>query len=103
MHIALDLDDDTGQQLQSLAEHLGENRNTLIREALREWVERHSAPGKPAEIAQFAAKPSLDAFENPRRIELSERDSLRVLDLLEHPPAPNQRLLVAAQALPVEP
>jgi uncharacterized protein (DUF1778 family) len=31
---------------------------------------------------------------------LSERDSLRVLDLLENPPAPNARLLAAARALP---
>jgi len=31
---------------------------------------------------------------------LSERDSLRVLDLLEHPPTPNTRLMTAACALP---
>lgn len=34
------------------------------------------------------------------QITLSERDSLRVLDALENPPAPNARLLAAAQALP---
>ena len=33
-------------------------------------------------------------------IQLSERDSLRVLGLLENPPAPNKRLLAAARALP---
>lgn len=32
---------------------------------------------------------------------LSERDSLRVLDLLENPPSPNARLIAAARALPV--
>jgi len=32
---------------------------------------------------------------------LSERDSLRVLDLLENPPSPNARLIAAAQALPI--
>ena len=31
---------------------------------------------------------------------LSERDSLRVLNLLENPPAPNARLLAAARTLP---
>ncbi len=31
---------------------------------------------------------------------LSERDSLRVLDALENPPAPNAKLLAAAHALP---
>jgi uncharacterized protein (DUF1778 family) len=33
-------------------------------------------------------------------LQLSGRDSLRVLDLLEHPPAPNAKLLAAARALP---
>jgi uncharacterized protein (DUF1778 family) len=32
------------------------------------------------------------------RVSLSERDSLRVLKLLENPPAPNARLLRAAKA-----
>ena len=32
-------------------------------------------------------------------VKLSERDSLRSLDLLENPPAPNARLLAAAIAL----
>ena len=34
---------------------------------------------------------------------LSERDSLRVLDVLENPPAPNAKLLAAAHALPTQP
>ncbi|MGD0775420.1 MAG: DUF1778 domain-containing protein [Candidatus Solibacter sp.] len=34
------------------------------------------------------------------RVRLSERDSLRVLELLENPLEPNARLLAAAQALP---
>ena len=33
-------------------------------------------------------------------VSLSERDSLRVLDALENPPAPNAKLLAAARALP---
>jgi uncharacterized protein (DUF1778 family) len=31
---------------------------------------------------------------------LSGRDSLRVLDMLENPPAPNAKLLAAARSLP---
>lgn len=47
--------------------------------------------------------PAAEAIiERSERIELSERDSLRVLELLEHPPQPTQRLLDAARALPVE-
>lgn len=34
---------------------------------------------------------------------LSERDSLRVLDVLENPPPPNAKLLAAAHALPAQP
>jgi len=33
-------------------------------------------------------------------VRLSKRDSLRVQDLLENPPAPNAKLLAAAKALP---
>jgi uncharacterized protein (DUF1778 family) len=38
--------------------------------------------------------------EEPGHVQLSGKDSLRVLDLLENPPAPNSKLLAAAQALP---
>lgn len=34
------------------------------------------------------------------QVVLSEGDSLRVLELLDNPPAPNARLLAAARALP---
>jgi uncharacterized protein (DUF1778 family) len=34
------------------------------------------------------------------RVQLSGRDSLRVLDLLENPPKPKAKLLAAARALP---
>ncbi|HEX6014651.1 MAG TPA: DUF1778 domain-containing protein [Geminicoccaceae bacterium] len=37
--------------------------------------------------------------ERAERLELSERDSLKVLELLEEPPAPNARLRTAAEAL----
>jgi len=40
------------------------------------------------------------AIEEADRVHLSERDSLRVLNLLENPPAPNARLRAAARALP---
>ena len=41
-------------------------------------------------------------IEQAERVELSGCDSLRVLELLEHPPAPNARLMAAARALPAE-
>jgi uncharacterized protein (DUF1778 family) len=39
-------------------------------------------------------------IEKAEHITLSERDSLRVLELLENPPPPNERLIAAARALP---
>jgi uncharacterized protein (DUF1778 family) len=38
--------------------------------------------------------------EKADRLHVSARDSFRVLDLLENPPAPNARLRAAARALP---
>ena len=39
-------------------------------------------------------------IEEADHLQLSGRDSLRVLNLLENPPAPNARLRAAARALP---
>lgn len=39
-------------------------------------------------------------IEQHERVELSEQDSMRVLRLLEEPPAPNAKLTAAALALP---
>jgi uncharacterized protein (DUF1778 family) len=43
-----------------------------------------------------------EAIADAERVALSERDSLRVLELLENPPRPNARLLAAAHELPGE-
>lgn len=56
------------------------------------------------DLTDFVVKNALRAAKSviadAEHVELSERDSLRVLDLLEHPPAPNAKLLAAARALP---
>jgi uncharacterized protein (DUF1778 family) len=51
-------------------------------------------------IIKTAVLAAQELIDKSERITLSERDSLRVLDLLEHPPAPNAKLIAAAQALP---
>jgi uncharacterized protein (DUF1778 family) len=60
----------------------------LSRTDLTDFVLRH---------ALLAAKAVVEAADH---VQLSGRDSLRVLDLLENPPDPNVKLLVAARALP---
>lgn len=60
---------------------------TLRRTGLTDFVRQHSLNAARAVI------------QESERVELSERDSLRVLALLENPPKPNAKLLAAAKAL----
>lgn len=39
-------------------------------------------------------------IDENERLELTERDSLHVLDLLDNPPTPNDKLMAAAFAMP---
>jgi uncharacterized protein (DUF1778 family) len=59
---------------------------------------------KHTDLTDFVIRHALSAakavIEESDHVQLSERDSLRVLDVLENPPAPNARLQAAAQALP---
>ena len=41
-----------------------------------------------------------EVIQEAEHMELSERDSLRVLAALENPPKPNAKLLAAAKSLP---
>lgn len=56
------------------------------------------------DLTNFVLRNALQAAKaviaQAERVSLSERDSLRVLDALENPPAPNAKLLAAACALP---
>jgi len=51
-------------------------------------------------VLDHALRAAKAVIEQADHVQLSPRDNLRVLDLLENPPAPNARLLVAARALP---
>jgi uncharacterized protein (DUF1778 family) len=51
-------------------------------------------------VIQNALREAEAVIQEAEHLKLSERDSLRVLDLLENPPAPNAKLLTAAKALP---
>jgi len=52
-------------------------------------------------VIRHAVRAAKAVIKDADQVQLSERDSLRVLDLLENPPAPNAKLLAAAQALPL--
>jgi len=51
-------------------------------------------------VLHHALHAARQVIEEAEQVQLSPRDSLRVLELLEHPPAPNARLRAAARALP---
>jgi uncharacterized protein (DUF1778 family) len=51
-------------------------------------------------VTQSALREAESVIAAAEVVTLSERDSLRVLDLLEHPPAPNAKLRAAIAAMP---
>lgn len=51
-------------------------------------------------VLQNALREAQVVIDQADRLVLSPRDGLRVLALLDDPPAPNPRLLAAARALP---
>ena len=71
-----------------------EDKSLLLRAVA---LSRTDLTGFVLRHALLAAKAVIEAAEH---VQLSGRDSLRVLDLLENPPAPNAKLLAAARILP---
>jgi uncharacterized protein (DUF1778 family) len=51
-------------------------------------------------VVRHAVRAAKAVIKETDHVQLSERDSLRVLDLLEHPPAPNAKLVASARSLP---
>jgi uncharacterized protein (DUF1778 family) len=51
-------------------------------------------------VIRTAVAAAHEIIEQAERVQLSERDSLRALEFLENPPAPNEKLKAAAHALP---
>jgi uncharacterized protein (DUF1778 family) len=51
-------------------------------------------------VLQPALREAAAIIEAADHLKISERDSLRVLDLLENPPPPNAKLRAAASAMP---
>ena len=51
-------------------------------------------------VTQSALREAKAVIEAAEHVKLSERDSLRVLDLLENPPGPTAKLRAAIAAMP---
>jgi len=69
-----------------------EDKAVLVRAAALERLDLTSF------ILRAALPRAQAAISEAEKLTLSERDSLRVLDLLENPPAPPERLVRAARA-----
>jgi uncharacterized protein (DUF1778 family) len=54
-------------------------------------------------VIRHAVQAAKAVIDDADRVPLSDRDSLRVLDLLENPPGPNKKLMAAARVLPKRP
>jgi len=80
------------------------NRMSLRIGAAEKALLLRAAALSRADLTDFVLRHALRAaaavIEEADHVQLSGRDSLRVLDLLENPPAPNAKLLAAARALP---
>ena len=51
-------------------------------------------------VIRHAVRAAKAVIEEADHVQLTGRDSLRVLNLLENPPRPNRKLLAAAGAMP---
>jgi len=49
-------------------------------------------------VVGCAVRAAQDVIRDHEQVQLSQRDSLKVLDLLENPPQPNTKLVSAARA-----
>jgi uncharacterized protein (DUF1778 family) len=80
------------------------NRMSLRIPAEEKAILLRAAALKHKDLSEFVRQHSVDAakavIREEEHVSLSQRDSLRVLDLLENPPRPNAKLLSAAKALP---
>jgi uncharacterized protein (DUF1778 family) len=79
------------------------NRLSLRIPAEEKAMLLRAAALKHKDLSEFVREHSVDAakavIREEEHITLSQRDSLRVLDLLENPPKPNAKLVSAAKAL----
>lgn len=66
MNFNIYLDDETGQQLNHVAEQAGETRNALIRQAVNEWLNRHGKPSWPDAVLAFQGLADMPPFEASR-------------------------------------
>jgi predicted transcriptional regulator len=66
MNFNIYLDDETGQLLNKVAKKSGESRNSLVRQAVSEWLKRQGKPQWPREVLAFEGMADMPLFEASR-------------------------------------
>jgi hypothetical protein len=74
VNINIYLENSLGKKITASAASLGKPRNALIREALKEWLNSHTASQWPRSVMQFRGVEDFSAFESYRNELLSEKD-----------------------------
>lgn len=67
MHFNIYIDDQLGTQLTKIAKKTGKTRNSLVREAVQDWVKKHIKPGWPAAVLDFKGITDFTPFEEYRK------------------------------------
>ena len=67
MNVNVYFEDSVAQQLGQYARSLHKPRNTIIREAVKEWIAHHEIKKWPKSILKFTGCPDFPAFESTRK------------------------------------
>lgn len=74
MNVNVYFEDSLAQQLGQYAKNLHKPRNTIIREAVKEWIAHHKIKKWPKSILNFKGCPDFPAFESTRKELLSSEE-----------------------------
>lgn len=64
MNINIYIEDRLGKQLNQCAKEVGKSRNTLVREALKEWLNHHAIKHWPSSVLNYKGHKKMPAFES---------------------------------------
>jgi len=74
MNFNIYLDDKTAQQLQDATEISNESRNSIIRQAISFWLQKHHKKKWPDSLLEFNGMMDFPAFESSRDELLTPKD-----------------------------
>lgn len=67
---------DLERKIEDLCKKTGRKRNAIVREALKEFVEKHSSESWPESVFDFKPSSKLTRFESLRADFLAEREEV---------------------------